>query len=86
MAVMVARALRVAGKNVDVSGKQSQLLAQFTDQASIGDWAETSIAQTVEAGIITGMTPDTFAPNENATRAQAAVMLKRLLQHVQFIN
>jgi hypothetical protein len=86
MAVMVSRALKVASKDVDVEGKQAELLGKFVDQASISAWAQTSVAQTIEAGIITGMTSDTFSPNENANRAQAAVMLKRLLQYVKFIN
>ncbi|MHA6481681.1 S-layer homology domain-containing protein [Paenibacillus sp. strain BS8-2] len=40
----------------------------------------------VAAGIITGMPDSLFAPSEHATRAQAAVMLKRFLQYTEFID
>ncbi|NHN34348.1 S-layer homology domain-containing protein [Paenibacillus agricola] len=86
MAVMVTRALKVAGKTVDVSTKQEQLLKGFSDNESINSWAKASVAQAVEVKIIEGMSANTFVPADNATRAQAAVMLKRLLKFVQFIN
>lgn len=40
----------------------------------------------MKASIMDGMTDMVFAPDQQATRAQAAVMLKRLLQYVNFIN
>lgn len=83
MAVMVAKAIGAAGKTVPASG---DALAKFTDKASISSWAQTSVSQAVEAKIISGMTDKTFVPSSDATRAQAAVMLKRLLQYVNFIN
>jgi hypothetical protein len=87
MAVMIARALKVAGKGADVDvADQAKLLAKFTDEASINAWAQESVAQAVEAGILNGIKSDLFAPDEHATRAQATVMLKRLLQYVEFID
>lgn len=87
MAVMVARALQVAGKSANVSAAEQQaLLAKFTDNAAIGAWAQASVAQAVDAGIINGMTASTYEPTDNATRAQATVMLKRLLLFSDFLN
>jgi len=85
MAVMVSRAISAAGKKVD-SAATGDILAKFNDQASISSWAKTAVAQAVEANIITGTTDKTFVPSANASRAQAAVMLKRLLQYTSFIN
>ncbi|WP_368858226.1 S-layer homology domain-containing protein [Paenibacillus sp. J53TS2] len=44
------------------------------------------MAQSVDAGVINGRTATTFSPKENASRAEAVVMLKRMLQTLQFIN
>jgi hypothetical protein len=83
MAVMVAKAISAAGKT---AASQTDLLNKFNDNSQISDWAKASVSQSVQAGIITGMTDTTFVPAANASRAQAAVMLKRLLQYAQFIN
>ncbi|WP_337100603.1 S-layer homology domain-containing protein [Paenibacillus sp. YIM B09110] len=86
MAVMVARAITAAGKSVHVEEQNNQSLAAFTDHADISSWAQKSVAQSIEAKIITGRTDGSFAPSANATRAEAVVMLKRLLQYAAFIN
>ncbi|QGQ99291.1 hypothetical protein EHS13_32725 [Paenibacillus psychroresistens] len=86
MAVMVTRAITAAGKTSDVTGKQSEILAKFQDNSLISTWAQVAVAQSVEANIISGMTGNTFVPSANATRAQAVVMLKRLLEYTDFIN
>jgi hypothetical protein len=86
MAVMVARAISAAGKKVDPTAAASDALAKFKDKASISSWAKVAVAQSVEANIIFGVTDQTFVPSANASRAQAVVMLKRLLQYTSFIN
>ncbi|WP_171056284.1 S-layer homology domain-containing protein [Paenibacillus sinopodophylli] len=86
MAVMIARAITAAGVKAADAGQATGSLTAFKDQASISSWAQAAVAQAVEADIITGMTAETFVPAANATRAQAAVMLKRFLQHTHFIN
>ncbi|QNK60218.1 S-layer homology domain-containing protein [Paenibacillus sp. PAMC21692] len=82
MAVLVSKAILAAGK----SSPKTASLAPFSDQAKISTWAKEAVGQSVEAGIVTGTDKGAFEPGANATRAQAAVMLKRLLQHVEFIN
>jgi hypothetical protein len=86
MAVMLARALHMAGKIVDVSQKQEQILSSYIDKDSISLWAQTAVAQSLEAGILQGQKAGVFAPKAKATRAEAAVVLKRLLQYIQFID
>lgn len=83
MAVMISRAITISGKKAAVDGKGTTI---FSDSASISTWAKDAVAQSYNAGIINGMTDKTFVPGANASRAEAAVMLKRLLQHVEFIN
>lgn len=87
MAVMVAGALSITGRSgVDASRAESLLNHKFTDRSDISSWATIGVAQAVEAGIIDGLTSHTMAPSAYATRAQATVMLKRLLQRIEFID
>ncbi|MGN7760872.1 S-layer homology domain-containing protein [Paenibacillus sp. 22594] len=51
----------------------------FTDTATIGAWAQTAIAQAVQAGIITGYEDGGFRPNAEITRAEMAVILAKAL-------
>ncbi|WP_167858983.1 S8 family serine peptidase [Paenibacillus cymbidii] len=85
MAAMLVRALRYAGGSL-YAGDAAKRLAAFKDAASISDWARDAVAQAVDAGLVSGMSDATFAPAQEASRAQAAVMLKRLLQTLHFIN
>ena len=50
-------------------------LSRFSDQDKVADWAYDNLSWAVGAGIISGMTENTLAPRETATRAQAARML-----------
>lgn len=53
---------------------------RFNDESEISDWAHKAVIIASDLGIIKGMTETTFVPKENATRAQSAVMIKRLLE------
>ncbi len=74
MAVMVAKAL--GDKAPSVSGAE---LDAFSDHAAVGSWAASGMEQAVKAGIVSGMTTDTLAPEASATRAEAAAMIYKLL-------
>ncbi|MBP1989155.1 S-layer homology domain-containing protein [Paenibacillus eucommiae] len=52
----------------------------FADHADIPAWAEAAVSATVEKGIVQGVGDNKFAPNQTATRAQAAVILLRVLE------
>ncbi|MFD0678358.1 MULTISPECIES: S-layer homology domain-containing protein [unclassified Paenibacillus] len=83
MAVMIGRAMKMAGKPKAANVKRVE---SFTDGSSMSSWAKEAISQSIEAGIMNGKTSQTFEPSSNATRAEAAVVLKRLLQYAGFIN
>ncbi len=86
MAVMTANALSITGHSgVDVSRVES-LLHKFSDRSDISSWATMAVAHAVEAGIIAGATDNTMAPSAYATRAEAAVILKRLLLFMEFMD
>ena len=57
----------------------TETLEQFTDKADIAAWAIQPVAAAKALGIVSGMTEDTFAPLANSTRAQGAVMIRRML-------
>ncbi|BBI35530.1 S-layer homology domain-containing protein [Cohnella abietis] len=52
----------------------------FTDSAKIGAWAQKSVAQAVQTGIIKGYTDGTFRPNTFVTRTEMAVMIANALK------
>jgi len=86
LAALIVRALNYAGVKTEVTpAKVNELLAKFQDSSDIV-WAKTELAAAIDAGIINGMTDVTLAPRDDATRAQSATMLKRLLSKAQFIN
>jgi hypothetical protein len=77
LAAMVVRGLEKGGKQVvvpDVDG----LLAQFIDEGRIGAWARQAAAAAVQEELLRGLPGNKFAPKDNATRAEAVVMLKRM--------
>jgi hypothetical protein len=63
-------------------GDVEKILALYADQSSISGWARIPAARAVKYGLIKGRPYDSglvIAPRDNATRAEAAVMLKKLL-------
>ena len=74
MAAMVAKAL--GSKAPAVNGTE---LNSFKDKSAVSSWAVTGMEEAVKAGIVSGMTPDMLDPLANATRAQAAAMIYKLL-------
>jgi len=74
MAVVIMKAYAFLGKTAS-SGQ----IDKFADKDTISDWAVNYVDQAVSTGMISGMSADTFAPKENATRAQVTSLIKRLL-------
>ncbi|MFC4597810.1 polysaccharide lyase family 8 super-sandwich domain-containing protein [Cohnella hongkongensis] len=72
MVTMIMRALRLpSGRAVDSTG--------FADDAEIPNWAKTAAAASRELGIVNGRAGSRFVPNDRANRAEAVVMLLRML-------
>ncbi|OMF21093.1 hypothetical protein BK133_28885 [Paenibacillus sp. FSL H8-0548] len=84
MAVMIIRAISFAGKMIPT--ENTDTLLSFADGAEISNWATDATEQLVGIEIIQGMTGTTFAPKASASRAQSAVMLRRMLLYLQYIN
>ncbi|CAN7691553.1 discoidin domain-containing protein [Paenibacillus sp. LjRoot56] len=85
MAAMINRTIQITGSQ-QVNYEQDTVLNPFIDQHAIDNWARQAMAFTLQTGLIQGVTETQLNPNAFATRAQAAVMLKRLLIYLQYIN
>ncbi|WP_413374340.1 Ig-like domain-containing protein [Paenibacillus taichungensis] len=83
MAIMMVRALNYGGQPTALNASAASTLAKFKDNKKIQ--SKDSVAKAVQEGIIQGMTSKTFEPQGNASRAQAAVMLKRVLDKLGYL-
>lgn len=54
-------------------------LGRFADRNSEAAWAEAELAYAVRLGLLLGRTDNQLAPLATATRAEAIVLLQRLL-------
>lgn len=74
MAVMAAGAAKAAGAELE-PGEYN-----FTDGNDIAGYAQNAVGILTAAGVVTGMDDGTFDPYGKTTRAQAAVVISRLLE------
>lgn len=74
VAVMLARALKFKGTT-----GQPVSIPDFADAGQLPGWAADSVAMVAQFRLVTGYEDGTFRPANRTTRAEAAVMLSRLL-------
>jgi hypothetical protein len=83
---MIARAIKITGSKVELAdGEADKLLTGFTDANRAAEYAKTSLASCVKAGIISGRSGKLIAPKDNITRAEVTVIVQRLLQNSNLI-
>ncbi|MFC4776940.1 sugar-binding protein [Paenibacillus sp. GCM10023252] len=75
MAAMTARVLKAAGVVIS----KNRTAVPFTDEADISDYAFDAVQLMNEAGWFNGRNNGQFAPKSHATRAEAAVLLARVM-------
>ncbi|MNO29826.1 Levanase precursor [compost metagenome] len=85
MAILIHQALQYTG-HFSVSSNNWQTLDRYADRSSIAVWAQNAVDAVTALGITQGMDTGHYEPNATATRAEAAAMIKRLLQKIEFIN
>ncbi|NQX61313.1 cadherin-like beta sandwich domain-containing protein [Paenibacillus qinlingensis] len=71
MTMLIVRSL---GLTVEMNQSTS-----FADNSSIPSWALAYIAEAAKQGLVNGLDNNLFGPNSTATRAQAVVILTRLM-------
>ena len=75
IAYLLNKYCEYAGYDVD----DSVVRSDFSDEALISDWAMSGVNAMYEAGIITGRS-DTYAPRDNATRAEICTIFNRFIK------
>ena len=75
IAVIVSRYLEFKGKTLKTDA------LTYSDSANIDSWAKESVNKAGNAGIITGVGTE-FQPKNEATRAQAATILQRIISYL----
>ncbi len=75
MAVIISNYLEFKGKKLDVAEQG------YDDKEKIDSWAKDSVNKVGKAGIITGVGKE-FQPKSEATRAQAATILQRIIAYL----
>ncbi|MEI7026807.1 S8 family serine peptidase [Paenibacillus sp. y28] len=80
MASMLMRAYRTAAGQVwDMEEGGETERSSYADEDSISEWARQSVYGAADTGLMSGLPGGFFMPLDHATRAQAAVVVKRLL-------
>lgn len=82
MAVMMVNAyLHATGKKLsDLVVTQE---VKYSDEGSISDWARAYVRAASGLGLVNGTDAGSFAPADRSTRAQAAVVLYRMLEKIK---
>ena len=55
----------------------------FADNAEILDWMKGYVNESVKAGVLKGYPDGSFQPNKTSTRAEAVVMIQRMLEEME---
>jgi hypothetical protein len=83
MAVMLAQAMKLT----QVQPLSTDTMMNFSrDNDRIAEWARSSVEELVRTGIMVGKSAESFAPHDKATRAEAVVTLRRMLQAIDFLD
>lgn len=83
MAVMMNRALVAAGYNEQ---KDQGEAPSYDDQKEIQPWSQEAINHLGKLKLMEGTSSSSFDPDKEATRAQSAVLLLRMLRELTFTN
>jgi hypothetical protein len=77
---MIQRFLLLHNERYEIHGNYSEtILAAYTDQQLISDWAKGSVAVMVQENIVKGTGKKTIDPIATTSRAEALVLAKRML-------
>nr|WP_246628019.1 S-layer homology domain-containing protein [Paenibacillus oenotherae] len=84
--VIIAKAMTITGLKAKLPTKAAdEWMGTFTDAIDASAWAKSSIADSLQAGIVSGRSSTQLAPKAYITRAEVAAIIQRLLQQSDFI-
>ncbi|MFC5404832.1 S-layer homology domain-containing protein [Cohnella soli] len=83
---IIAKAMKVTGLKGKLPAQSvDAVLRSFADAAAASNWAKNGIADSVQAGIVSGRGEAGLAPKAFVTRAEVAMMVRNLLQKSDLI-
>ncbi|RKP55593.1 S-layer homology domain-containing protein [Cohnella endophytica] len=78
---ILSKALAITGLKQKLSDRSADsILKPFKDAAQVSVWAQSGVADCVQAGVVSGRTDGALAPKAYMTRAEVATIIQRLLQ------
>ncbi len=81
MAAMIVRTMGLADYDTSITTAETDLiLGTYGDGPKVASWARETSAVASKLGIVRGRAEGVWAPVEDATRAEAAVMIRRMLE------
>ncbi|NQX67241.1 discoidin domain-containing protein [Paenibacillus alba] len=83
---MVVMMMKAAHLVQGESQPEAATNTQFADQDKLSDYARSAVAEAADQGLVHGKTATNFAPQDAATRAEAAVLIKQAMQYLKLIN
>jgi lactocepin len=83
MAAMIVRAIEYKDKSVLANVKPVEA---FGDEAKVTEYAKDYVQKAAGLGILQGRPDKSFGPKENTSRAQAAVVIYRLLGNLKVLE
>ncbi|NHN34292.1 S-layer homology domain-containing protein [Paenibacillus agricola] len=83
---IIAKAMKITDLKAKQTSKEAgALLSSFADANNASEWAKSSIAECLQAGIVSGRNSTQLAPKASITRAEVAAIIQRLLQKSELI-
>ena len=83
---MVSRAMSITGSEPEITANDAvKILSWYEDASQASSYSKSDIAVCIQAGIVNGKPGSILDPKGNITRAEAAVIIRRLLQKSNLI-
>lgn len=84
--VVVAKMMVITNLKAKLPAQDAETILQpYSDADEISSWARSGIADSIQAGIVSGRSGSELAPKANVTRAETASIVRRLLQKSELI-
>ncbi|CAK4843060.1 unnamed protein product [Aphanomyces euteiches] len=79
--VILAKAMTITNLKTKLPVQSTEVtLNPYSDAAKVSSWAQSGVADSVHAGIVSGRSSTGLAPKAYMTRAEVATVVQRLLQ------
>ena len=82
---MMARSMELIEPTATGHEDATRVLANFPDGGAVSVWAKQAVADLLMHGVVTGSTTG-LRPTSKITRAEAAVLILRMLEKTGLIN